>query len=95
MHHITSIPAKALLLAVPLCVGAPDEAWAQMLSPAPPAAFIATTQPEYFENRSVYWYQDHWFYRDGLRWNVYRTEPPYLRSRRSNWGSRPRYHYYR
>jgi len=54
---------------------------------APPSAYIATTQPEYFEGRPVYWYNDNWYYRDHGRWSYYRSEPRYLRERRGHWGN--------
>ncbi|HEX7700540.1 MAG TPA: hypothetical protein VF403_07465 [Kofleriaceae bacterium] len=57
---------------------------------APPQAYIATTQPEYFEGRPVYWYNDNWYYRDHGRWSYYRSEPGYLRERRGHWGERGR-----
>jgi hypothetical protein len=52
---------------------------------APPSAYIATTQPEYFEGRPVYWYNNNWYYRDHGRWSYYRSEPGYLRERRGRW----------
>lgn len=52
---------------------------------APPSAYIATTQPEYFNGRPVYWYNNNWYYRDHGRWSYYRSEPEYLRDRRSHW----------
>jgi len=55
---------------------------------APPQAYIATTQPEYFEGRPVYWYNNNWYYRDHGRWSYYRSEPGYLRERRGHWGER-------
>ena len=59
---------------------------------APPSAYIATTQPEYFEGRPVYWYNNNWYYRDHGRWSYYRTEPGYLRERRGRWVGHPEYH---
>jgi hypothetical protein len=34
----------------------------------PPDAYIATTEPVYFEGHAAYWYGGRWFYRDGARW---------------------------
>lgn len=31
-----------------------------------------------YEGRPVYWYQDHWYYRNGNHWGYYRQEPPQL-----------------
>jgi hypothetical protein len=100
MNRAKAILSKAILLAMPLGVcavaGVPGEAHAQYVAPpAPPAAYIATVQPEYFEGRPVYWYNNSWYYRDGGAWNYYRTEPGALRDRRANWGARARYHYHR
>jgi hypothetical protein len=90
---MTSIFSKALLLVIPIAVvlGAPDEARAQIVvSVAPPAAYIATSTPEYFEGRPVYYYNNSWYYRDHGRWGYYRNEPGYLRDRRAHWAPAPR-----
>ena len=100
------VPKVALSLLVPLAIslaGARD-AGAQVgvsveVTPpeadvvvAPPAAYIATTEPEYFEGRPVYFYNNYWYYRDGYgRWSYYRSEPAYLRGRREHWGWRGTY----
>jgi hypothetical protein len=80
---------------IPLAVAlAPMQADAQIsvsVGVAPPSAYIATTQPEYFEGRPVYWYNNNWYYRDHGRWSYYRSEPGYLRERRGHWGNRPHY----
>jgi hypothetical protein len=59
---------------------------------APPQAYIATSQPEYFQGRPVYWYNNNWYYRDHGHWSYYRSEPGYLRERRGHWGERGRGH---
>lgn len=41
----------------------------------PPDAFIATSEPVYWEGRPAYWYGDRWYYRDGGRWSYYQSEP--------------------
>jgi hypothetical protein len=69
----------------------------QLAPPPPPDAYIATTQPEYYEGRPVYFYNGNWYYRDERgAWSYYRNEPAYLRDRRAHWneGNR-RYHYRR
>jgi hypothetical protein len=78
-------------------VGAPREAHAQYVAPPPPpSAYIATTQPEYYEGRPVYFYNGNWYYRDDHGWNYYRSEPAYLRDRRAHWNDNDRrYHYHR
>jgi hypothetical protein len=48
----------------------------------PPDAYIATTEPVYFEGHAAYWYGGRWYYRDGARWNHYDREPPALQQRR-------------
>jgi hypothetical protein len=48
-----------------------------------PPDFVVTTEPYYFEGRPVYWYHDHWHYRDGNHWRYYRSEPAPLRQYRS------------
>jgi len=98
MNRTQAILSKALVLVLPIAVSAavvaPGEARAQEDS-APPAAYIATTTPEFFEGRPVYYWNNYWYYRDGPRWNVYRDEPLTLRGLRANWSYRPRYHYHR
>ena len=58
----------------------------------PPAAFIATTRPVYYENHATYRYGTRWHYRDGRGWHTYRTEPRYLRHYRND--HEPERHYY-
>jgi hypothetical protein len=48
----------------------------------PPAWYIATTRPTYYEGHASYWYGNRWHYREGNRWRAYREEPRYLRDRR-------------
>jgi hypothetical protein len=59
----------------------------------PPADFVATTEPVYFEGRPAYFYHDHWFYRDGSRWGAYAREPPGLAQHRSQFGAPARRNY--
>jgi hypothetical protein len=84
----------ALVAIIPLTLAfATTKADAQIsfsVGVAPPQAYIATTQPEYFEGRPVYWYNNNWYYRDHGRWSYYRSEPGYLRERRGHWGERGR-----
>jgi hypothetical protein len=78
---------KSLLipLALVFATSAADAQITVRVGIAPPAAYIATTQPEYFEGRPVYWYNNNWYYRDHGRWSYYRSEPGYLRDRRAHW----------
>jgi hypothetical protein len=48
----------------------------------PTDAYIATTEPVYFEGRPAYWYGGRWYYQNGRRWNHYEREPPALYQRR-------------
>lgn len=48
----------------------------------PPDAYIATTEPVYFEGHAAYWYGNRWYYRDGGHWGHYDREPPVLYQRR-------------
>ncbi|HXN31059.1 MAG TPA: hypothetical protein VN894_04325 [Polyangiaceae bacterium] len=48
----------------------------------PPDAYLATTEPVYFEGRASYWYGGRWYYRSGRGWNHYEREPPALYQRR-------------
>jgi hypothetical protein len=58
----------------------------------PPAWYVATTRPVYFEGRPAYWWGDRWYYREGRQWRHYREEPSYLRERRG--GHERDRHYY-
>jgi hypothetical protein len=60
----------------------------------PPAAYVATAAPVYFEGRPVYWYGGRWFYRDGRAWRSYHEEPGWLRERREHEHWEPARHYY-
>ena len=48
----------------------------------PSDAYIATTEPVYFDGRATYWYGGNWYYREGNRWSHYDREPPALQERR-------------
>jgi hypothetical protein len=63
----------------------PQVANAQVVVEFPPAAYLATVEPFYYENHATYWYRDHWRYRDGGGWHMYDREPPFLASRRALW----------
>jgi hypothetical protein len=51
---------------------------------SPPAWFIATAQPVYFEGHAAYWYGDRWYYRDRGAWRYYHDEPEHLRDYRGH-----------
>jgi hypothetical protein len=72
-----------------ICAGAmaasvaPARAEAQVrIQIGPPAWFVATNQPTYYEGHASYWYGNQWHYRDGRTWRTYREEPRMLRDRR-------------
>ena len=48
----------------------------------PPPEFIATAEPVYYGGHPAYWYNNHWFYREGVNWRSYEREPPELYQRR-------------
>ncbi len=48
------------------------------VSEAPVVIDVATYPHTYYEGRTVYFYQDRWYYQDGGRWAYYRSEPPAL-----------------
>jgi hypothetical protein len=72
------VSAAGALAAVSL-IGAPANAqWVP-----PPAEYIATTEPVYYEGHAAYWYGNHWNWRDAHgAWNHYDREPPALAERR-------------
>jgi hypothetical protein len=57
----------------------------------PPAAYIATATPYYYEGRAAYYYNNRWYYRDGARWNYYRSEPSVLGQYRTQYYGGARY----
>ena len=101
MNRTKAILSTVFIAIIPLSVAvgvcAPRDAQAQYIAPPPPPdAYIASTEPEYFEGRPVYFYNGNWYYRDEHGWNYYHTEPPYLHERRSHWSDHDRrYHYHR
>ena len=58
----------------------------------PPAEFVATAAPVYFEGHAAYWYRNRWYYREGRAWRYYHEEPAHLRSHRERW--EPPRHFY-
>ena len=61
----------------------------------PPADFIATVQPVYFEGHAAYFYNNRWYYRDGNRWGHYDHEPPALATHRAQFTASARVNYAR
>jgi hypothetical protein len=60
----------------------------------PPAAYVATAAPVYYEGRPHYWYGGRWYYREARAWRSYREEPGWLRERREHEHWEPQRHYY-
>jgi hypothetical protein len=54
----------------------------------PPAAYVATASPVYYEGHPAYWYGNRWYYRNGGGWGYYRSEPRYLNEYRGRAGVR-------
>ncbi len=95
---IKSFIGRTLKFAVPaliaggIAIASPTEASAQVVEVGvgvpvgvnyyPPAAYIATAQPEYYQNRPVYYYNNSWYYRDHGRWSYYRRARVPARSAR-------------
>ena len=48
----------------------------------PSDAYIATTEPFYYEGHASYWYGGRWYYRDGNHWGHYDREPAALQQHR-------------
>jgi hypothetical protein len=86
----TSLLAKTLILAaLPACallgVGgiAAAQVEVQVGFAPPPPTYVATAEPVYYNGQPAYWYQNHWYWRDGGgRWSYYREEPAFLRDHR-------------
>jgi hypothetical protein len=72
----------ATLVAAAACVARVGPAYSVGYYDYPPDAYIATTEPVYFEGHATYWYGGRWYYRDGGRWGRYDREPPVLYQRR-------------
>jgi hypothetical protein len=97
MNRIVATVSKALasvaVLGAFAVVSLPDAASAQEVVVAPPAEYIATAEPVYYEGHPAYYYNNHWYYRNGAAWASYHDEPAYLRDWRGRPGWGARYHY--
>jgi hypothetical protein len=56
----------------------------------PSDAYIATTEPVYYDGYPSYWYGGRWYYRNGGGWNHYDREPAGLYQRRMQGAQRRR-----
>lgn len=59
----------------------------------PPADYLATVEPVYYEGHAAYWYHNRWVYRDGGRWGHYNGEPAGLAAHRAQFSGRGRVNY--
>jgi hypothetical protein len=51
----------------------------------PSVEYLATVEPIYYEDRAVYWWHDHWYYRNAYGgWGYYGVESGFLYNRRFN-----------
>jgi hypothetical protein len=71
----------------------PARSSAQEVVVAPPAEYLATAEPVYYEGHPAYWYGNRWYYRNGAAWGYYHDEPGFLRDYRGRPGFGARYHY--
>jgi len=72
------LSAVGALAAVSLVGSSANAQWV-----APPAEYVATTAPVYYEGHAAYWYGNHWSWRDEHgAWNHYDHEPAALAGRR-------------
>ena len=82
---LMGLVATSCLAAAPVGAGVEIEIF-------PPAVFVATAAPVYFEGHAAYWYRNRWYYRDGRAWRAYRDEPRFLREYRFR--HEPERHFY-
>ena len=93
---VTVVGAAFVCIAAALTSGCevsayPDNAYGD--DDYPPADFLATTEPVYFEGHAAYWYHNRWFYRNGGHWGHYDHEPAGLAARRGQFGGGARRNY--
>jgi hypothetical protein len=89
----TALKSVFCAAAIAACLASPN-AQAQVEIIFPPAAYIATAAPVYFEGRPAYWWGGRWYYREGRDWRYYHEEPVFLRERREHERWEPARHYY-
>jgi hypothetical protein len=62
----------------------------------PPAEYVASYEPIYYNGFAHYLYHDHWYYRDhGGAWRGYEHEPGALHDRRGEWARHGGGHHWR
>jgi hypothetical protein len=70
--------ATAVCFLLPGCYAQAGPGYADVTSapvPVAPSVQIETYPSTTYEGRTVYLYQDRWYYRDGPRWSYYHDEP--------------------
>jgi hypothetical protein len=93
MKNLVSV-SIAVCASAGIVLAAESDASAQgvVVDIVPPAGFVATTEPVYYEGHPAYWYHNRWYYRNPHGWGWYHDEPAYLRDRRVREPPR-RWHY--
>ena len=92
MNFRTMMAAATAAGALVLASAFSTDAHAQPFPPEPPAVYITTARPVYYESHPVYWYNTRWGWREHGGWHWYEHEPQVLHERRMH-GPPPRYHY--
>ena len=85
-----SIPAWFIASAVvPLIAIASysGDASAQRVWGGPPAAYVASYSPFYYNGVAHYYYGNQWYYRDHGAWRGYEHTPGFLYDHRGEWGT--------
>jgi hypothetical protein len=76
---------KLLSVVVPFCaIGALFTTDAKAQYDGPPAAYIASYAPVYYNGYAHYYYGNRWYYRDHGAWRSY-DHHPYLDGYRGRW----------
>jgi hypothetical protein len=89
----TSLAIVSLALGSSACLVRGEAVAVEPVQPAPsvvyadevdtaPVVNIETYPQTIYEGRTVYYYQDRWYFRNGARWTYYRQEPPALMEHR-------------
>jgi hypothetical protein len=88
----TTMKAAAAAGALAFAGALSTDAQAQPLEP--PAVYITTASPYYYEGHAVYWYNNRWGWREphGGGWHWYEHEPQALHEHRVH-APPARYHY--
>jgi hypothetical protein len=87
-RSISSLFALVACAVVPMLAVASysGEAQAQRVWVGPPAAYVASYTPYYYNGYAHYYYGNQWYYRDHGAWRGYDHEPGALHDQRGGWG---------